>query len=160
MSEKTYEIRFKDRQPTFPGRKKLTIVNQQGNVLIVDEVFADEPSEEGTKINANLMNELDRRTFYAEDAKSVADEAKVIAQEAKEFVITSSKGTVIYVNNKAVETFDMDTKANASDLNSAETRVANLEQKLSKVKYDSNLAIDAPVKINSDLNITGNIYIN
>lgn len=51
-------INFQNRQSVNPGRKKLTIVNQTSNTMIVDVENADNPTQEGTPINASTMSAL------------------------------------------------------------------------------------------------------
>ncbi len=70
---------FKDRISTYPGRKKLTIVNQTADTMIVDEVYADEPTQEGTAITATLMEQLQQGIV---DANSKSDNALATANEA------------------------------------------------------------------------------
>lgn len=54
-------IEVKNRQPTYPGRVKLTPV--AGMVNTYDMVRADEPLEEGTPINATLFERLQKNAI-------------------------------------------------------------------------------------------------
>lgn len=54
-------ITFTDRQSIHPNRKKLTIVSQVGNELIVDVEMADQPSVVGTPINASVLNSINQK---------------------------------------------------------------------------------------------------
>ena len=47
---------FKDRQPTYPNRYKIT--NTDGTSYFVTLERADEPTEEGTVLNATMLNKL------------------------------------------------------------------------------------------------------
>lgn len=107
---------FKDRISTYPGRKKLTIVSQTADTMIVDEAYADEPTQEGTAINATLMSQLQQGIVNAnsksDNALSTATEAIAIANEASASV--SNGGTSIEVDGSpiAIATF---TNASASN---------------------------------------------
>ena len=50
------QTNFLDRVSTYPGRKKIKIVSQTADTILADVEFADEPSVEGTPINATVMS--------------------------------------------------------------------------------------------------------
>ncbi len=79
-------IVFKDRNSTYPGRKKLTIIKQEGNELLVDVQLADGPTEEGTKFNAELFSKIQKDIF---DNANVASSALEKSQSALNHTINS-----------------------------------------------------------------------
>ena len=115
---------FENRDSEYPGRKKLKIVSQTADTMVVDVEFADGPRVEGTAINAEIMQEfqqgiVDANTTSGQaltisnNANSVANnasttagqaiaaaqDAKTLAQEAK----TASTNTQTEVNDLKVQ---------------------------------------------------------
>lgn len=80
------ETRFKDRVAEYPGRKKLTIISQTGNEMYVDVELADGATTEGTKVNAELLNEFDSLINAANatssNAQGIASDALTTANSA------------------------------------------------------------------------------
>ena len=70
---------FKDRVPTYPGRKSLRIISQTADTMLVDEVMADEPTEQGTLINKDLMDNIQA---WVVNAKNIASNANVKSDNA------------------------------------------------------------------------------
>lgn len=135
---------FKDRQSLHPGRKKLTIINQEANTLTVDEEWADSPSIEGSLVNAAVLTEFQNGIVEAgnnsKNAEGVAASAKSIAQGA-ETKATNALSTAQSANTTAssaktiaqgAETKASSAKAIAEDaLNKVETFNGNVDNELS-----------------------------
>lgn len=85
-------VEFTDRVSAHPQRKKLKIVSQSPNVMIVDVEAFDSPSVIGTPINAIKMTELQNNIKNAIDTLS----AQVVSQQ----------GTVVTTNGNYVQTFE------------------------------------------------------
>lgn len=96
-------MEFKDRQATFPNRKKLTIISQSPNEIIADVERFDNASVLGTKINAEVFNDLQQQI---NTANTNADEANTIANQALkkvnelEDVIADRGATVLFGDTK------------------------------------------------------------
>ena len=54
---------FNDRQGTNLNRKRLTIISQTPTEIIADIERADNPTQEGTKINASVFNNFENLLF-------------------------------------------------------------------------------------------------
>lgn len=140
---------FKDRQSLHPGRKKLTIINQEANTLTVDEEWADSPSIEGSLVNAAVLTEFQNGIVEAcnnsKNAEGVAASAKSIAQGA-ETKATNALSTAQSANTTAssaktiaqgAETKASSAKAIAEDaLNKVETFNGNVDNELSSTSIN------------------------
>lgn len=140
---------FKDRQSLHPGRKKLTIINQEANTLTVDEEWADSPSVEGSLVNAAVLTEFQNGIVEAgnnsKNAEGVAASAKSIAQGA-ETKATNALSTAQSANTTAssaktiaqgAETKASSAKAIAEDaLNKVETFNGNVDNELSSTSIN------------------------
>ena len=89
---------FKDRVSTHPGRKQLTIISQTADTMVVDEVFADEPTEEGTAINADVMTKFQQGIV---DANNKSDEAVRIANQANGTASSANTKSQTALSNSA-----------------------------------------------------------
>ena len=58
MSENNKEQDFVDRVSIHRNRRKLTIISQSPNEMIVDVERADSPNENGTVISANILEQF------------------------------------------------------------------------------------------------------
>ena len=100
------ETRFKDRVAEYPGRKKLTIISQTGNEMYVDVELADGATTEGTKVNAELLNEFDSLINAANATSSNAqDTASNAVTTANSAVSTATEAntTAAQANTAAEE---------------------------------------------------------
>lgn len=88
------KITFKNRISSTPNRRKLKIINQTADEILADIEMADNPTEEGTAINAEILNNI-----------------QDVAYEALNQV-TNKQGSVVYENGDPVNTFDGDKKLN------------------------------------------------
>ena len=84
------KITFKNRISSTPNRRKLKIINQTADEILADIEMADNPTEEGTAINAEILNNI-----------------QDVAYEALNQV-TNKQGSVVYENGDPVNTFDGD----------------------------------------------------
>ena len=71
-------LEFKDRISANPNRKKLTIVEQSGNEIIADIVNADAPTQEGTALTADFLNEIfvenkGSQVYFGQDPQGVVN---------------------------------------------------------------------------------------
>ncbi len=74
-------MEFKDRKGRFLNRKKLKVISQTPTEIIVDVERYDEPTEEGTKIDAGVFNAFQNQISQA---NSTASQASTIAVSARE----------------------------------------------------------------------------
>ena len=88
------KITIKNRISSTPNRRKLKIINQTADEILADIEMADNPTEEGTAINAEILNNI-----------------QDVAYEALNQV-TNKQGSVVYENGDPVNTFDGDKKLN------------------------------------------------
>ena len=111
---------FQDRQGSNLNRKKLRIVSQTADEIIVDVERADSPTQEGTPINASTMNqfqqEINTSNTNASNAVTVANSASSNASNA-----------VTTANNA-------ETKATTA-LSKAETAITTANQAKAKADY-------------------------
>lgn len=63
---------FLDRVSSYPGRKKIKILSQTADTIVADVELADEPSVEGTPINATVMSRFQQGIV---DANTKSDSA-------------------------------------------------------------------------------------
>lgn len=61
---------FKDRESTNPKRKKIKIISQSANEIIADIENAEVATQEGTPINAEVMNKLRTAILELENFKN------------------------------------------------------------------------------------------
>ena len=104
---------FENRDSEYPGRKKLKIVSQTADTMVVDVEFADGPRVEGTAINAEIMQEFQKgivdANANASEALSVAHSANTKSQTALNNSSTALSNSVqaitdsSYAKNKALE---------------------------------------------------------
>lgn len=78
---------FKNRQSENPNRRRLTIVEQQGNEMLVDVERADtNVTEEGTPINADVLNQwnniIDESNSKSTNAVNTATQANTMSNNA------------------------------------------------------------------------------
>lgn len=78
---------FKNRESEFPNRRKLTIVEQQGNEMLVEIERADgNVKEEGTPINAAVLNQwtntIDESERKSTDALNIVNQANENSENA------------------------------------------------------------------------------
>jgi len=140
--------RFKNRISTHPNRKKLTIIDQNINELIVDVEYADQPTEEGSPLNAEVFNEFyESLTNSVNNSNTALNTAQIAITNANEAFnkVVNMMGTTVYVGGSHVSEFNADTKADviavnniSSAVTSLSNRQTNLEQKniISQVTYD------------------------
>ena len=61
---------FKDRISANPNRRKLKIISQQSDEILADIEYAEVATQEGTPINAEVMNKLRSAILELENFKS------------------------------------------------------------------------------------------
>lgn len=93
---------FKDRKPTYPGRKKLTILSQTANSMMVDVEYADEPIHEGTPINAEVMTKFQQGIIDANTNSENAITTANIAKSNSENAVTTSNTANINSENAVI----------------------------------------------------------
>lgn len=77
------KINFTDRDPLYPNRRKITILQQQGNEIIADIEMQDEPknNQTGTPINASVFNNfqdiIEDSFDYAKEANDIVNNLTV-----------------------------------------------------------------------------------
>lgn len=100
-------MKFKDRTGSNLNRRKLKIISQTAEEMIVDVERADKPDDEGTPINADIMNqlqkEIDTANINSSSAISTADSAIETANSAKEKAIyvesqLADRGATVKIN--------------------------------------------------------------
>ena len=98
---------FVDRVSKYPNRVKLEIVNQSADKIVADIQLADEPTVEGTPLNAEILNQF--KTKF-EEANTKADNAvnnvailsNQITQEVETVKITAAQA--VNTSNAASQT--------------------------------------------------------
>ena len=136
---------FSDRKSQYPNRRKLKIITQTADEIIADIEYADTPSQDGTPINATILNQIAKAAVdagqKADGAQTTADQAKDTADKAWNHVI-NEWGTKVEVAGDPVPVFDADLKVDVSnyetDKINLNARLTNLEAKpaVVKVNYD------------------------
>lgn len=139
--------RFKDSVGTTANRRRIKILQQVGDEMIVEITNETTSSERGTALTAQMMNEFDRRVFDAEknstSAKRSAESAEEKARQALQHA-SDNRGTMIYAGGELKQTFNMDDKADKVTTNQA------LEV-LSNEKADKETTNQAFEQLNVDL---------
>ena len=106
---------FKNRRSKFPNRRKITILEQNANVIKADIEFADEPEEQGTPINAEMLNDFKNEIYNAVDtannAESTANAAQSLSSSANQ-----TASSALSSANEALQ------KSNAADTLSKQTQ--------------------------------------
>ena len=114
--------RFKDSVGTTANRRRIKILQQVGDEMIVEITNETTSSERGTALTAQMMNEFDRRVFDAEknstSAKRSAESAEQKAADALQHA-SDNRGTMIYAGGELKQTFNMDDKADKQATNQA-----------------------------------------
>ena len=85
---------FKNRISSTPNRRKIKIINQTADEILADIEMADNPTEEGTVINAEILNNLQDVAYDALNQ------------------VTNKMGSVVNENGSPVNSFDADKKLN------------------------------------------------
>lgn len=114
--------RFKDSVGTTANRRRIKILQQVGDEMIVEITNETTSSERGTALTAQMMNEFDRRVFDAEknstSAKRSAESAEEKARQALQHA-SDNRGTMIYAGGELQQSFNMDDKADKQATNQA-----------------------------------------
>lgn len=105
MSNNLEEI--KDRMSTNPNRKKIKIISQTPNEIIADIERADSPSQTGTPINSNLIN-------------NIISEVNSLKNQ-----IGNKMGTSLYKGEESYSTYNLDLLTSKTDFNNLTTVVNN-----------------------------------
>ena len=142
MSEEIELKDFENRVSTHPNRRKLTIISQSPNEMIVDIERADSATIDGSIISADTLNdfqdEIDTANSYASSALSTANSANTTAQTAST--------TANSANQTATSA---DTKATTALSNSQTAITTANEAKAKALEAESKLADrGATIKIN------------
>lgn len=79
-------IVFKNRESHFPNRRKIKIISQNANEILADVEMADEPTEEGTPVTAQILsswqNAIVESNTIAEAANTTANTAESNSESA------------------------------------------------------------------------------
>jgi len=156
---------FKDRQGSNLNRKRISIVSQTPNEIIADITRADNPTDEGTPINAGTFNdfqtEIDSANTKSTKAETNASSALTVATEAK--TLSSSATDTA---NSAVETANgastkADTAISTANLatNTANGAVNTANEALSNSEDAVTIASDASVKSDSAVATANNALL-
>lgn len=117
---------FVDRVSKYPNRIKLEIVNQSADKIVADMQLADEPTVEGTPLNAEILNQF--KTKY-EEANNKADNAV---------------NNVVTLSNQIIQEVEI-AKSTATQAvsiaNSANQKATTIETTAEKAKTKSELAM-------------------
>lgn len=153
---------FIDREPTHPGRKKLRIISQTADEMLVDEVFADEPTQVGTAINADVMRKFQQGIVDAntksDSANTKADNAVATANSA-DTKATNAFSTATTASQEATAATTTATQA----LTDAQEALTQVVQKMgTKIFFGTNTTPETSInftsnpqsQINSKLNAT------
>lgn len=143
---------FKDRKGSNLNRKRISIVSQTPNEIIADITRADNPTDEGTPINADTFNdfqkEIDTANNKSANAETNASSALAVASEAK----TISNGAVDTANTAVETANEASTKADSAistanlATNTANGAVTTANEALSNSEDAVTIASDASVK--------------
>lgn len=125
---------FKDRQSYYPNRRKITILEQNANEMIANiELIAEDIKEEGTALNAQLMQKFQDSIIQSEkdsgNALQIANEAKTKSQEAYDHSVESF-GTKVSKNGEFVAQFNADEKTDRTQFDELTQTVDVLQQKV------------------------------
>lgn len=139
---------FKDRQGTNLNRKRISIVSQTPNEIIADIVRADNPTEEGTEINASTFN-----GFQAEinSANEKSDNAITIASSAN----STSKEAKTIADNASTKADSAVTTANTA-LSNASNALTTANESLSNSEDAVEISSDASFKADSAITTSNN----
>ena len=143
---------FKDRQGTNLNRKRISIVSQTPNEIIADIVRADNPTEEGTEINAatfnQFQNEINDANEKSNQAETIASTANGLSSEAKTIAINANQ----IANNALTTAGNASTKADTaintanSAVNTASGAVTTANEALSNSEDAVSISSDASDK--------------
>jgi len=143
---------FQNRQGSNLNRKRLRIISQTAEEMIVDVERADSPTVEGTPINASTMNqfqsEIDTAIANASSAVSTANTASQNASDAVSTANTASQNA-----STALAT------ANAANAKALQVE-ANLADRGATIKFNGvtqtevNFSSDPQTQINNKLSLS------
>ncbi len=132
MSENNKEQDFVDRVSTHRNRRKLTIISQSPNEMIVDVERADSATINGSIISADTLNdfqdEIDTANSYASSAFSTANSANTTAQTAST-AANSANQTATSADTKATTALSNSQTA-VTTANEAKAKALEVESKL------------------------------
>ena len=132
MSENNKEQDFVDRVSTHRNRRKLTIISQSPNEMIVDVERADSATINGSIISADTLNdfqdEIDTANSYASSALSTANSANTTAQTAST-AANSANQTATSADTKATTALSNSQTA-VTTANEAKAKALEVESKL------------------------------
>ena len=129
------KIEFKDRVSNTPNRRKIKIISQTADEIIADIEMADNPTESGTAINAEMLNNI-----------------QDIAYEALNQV-TQKQGTIVQENGAYVNTFYADKKL---DINQG----ASNANKVMTTDNSGNISPSDSIKLNDSIQLNDcKIYV-
>ena len=132
MSENNKEQDFVDRVSIHRNRRKLTIISQSPNEMIVDVERADSATINGSIISADTLNdfqdEIDTANSYASSAFSTANSANTTAQTAST-AANSANQTATSADTKATTALSNSQTA-VTTANEAKAKALEVESKL------------------------------
>ena len=132
MNENNKTNNLVNRVSKHPNRRKLTIVSQSPNEIIVDVERADSATVEGSTITADTLNdfqtEINTSNSNASSALSTANSANTIAQTAST-TANSANQTANSADTKATTALSNSTNA-ISTANEAKEKALEVESKL------------------------------
>ncbi len=131
-----YQIQeFKDRDAMNPNKRRITILEQNANEIIANiEPVAEEITEEGTPLNADLMKKFQNSIVQSETDSA---EALRIAKDVRD-AVQDGQGTTVFVNGEYAPTFNANLKADKTTTDNIEQRLSTIEAKPvnTKITYD------------------------
>lgn len=123
-------MEFKDREGKFLNRKKLKVISQTPTEIIVDVERCDEPTQEGTKINAGVFNDFQSQISLANSTASQASTIAVSARETATGANTKSDDAVSKSSKAVLDSAQAIATANESNtksINAVETSITAMQ---------------------------------
>ncbi len=93
---------FQDRVSTYPGRKRLKIINQTADTMLVDVEMADEPTNTGTAIDQEVMREFQQGIVDANNTAARAETMATSANTKSDSAVTTATNANTKADNAVV----------------------------------------------------------
>lgn len=147
-------MEFKDRKGKFLNRKKLKVISQTPTEIIVDVERYDEPTEEGTKIDASVFNDFQNQINQANSTASQASSIAVSAKEVSNNANAKSDDAVAKSTQAVSDSSQAVATANESNVkssNAVETSNTALQNSENAVQ-SANIAVQTSNNANTSAN--------
>ncbi len=157
-------MEFKDRKGRFLNRKKLKVISQTPTEIIVDVERYDEPTEEGTKIDASVFNDFQNQINQANSTASLASSIAVSAKEVSNNTNAKSDDAVVKSTQAVSDSSQAVATANESNVKSSNAvETSNLALQNSENAMQSAITAvqtsnDANTSANNALSISQSAY--